>query len=135
MFQNKKTGTFLVAQWLRLRTPNSGGLGLIPRQGTRSHMHATTKGSHATTKDPPHHRNEGASKPQLRIPPATTKTRCNEINNFFFKRENQNLKRCGEHKKNFKYLIKKNKKTTLRTNKSSSLAVKSVSNMDNRKKC
>ncbi|TEA25323.1 hypothetical protein DBR06_SOUSAS21410020, partial [Sousa chinensis] len=28
----------LVAQWLRLRTPNAGGPGLIPGQGTRSHM-------------------------------------------------------------------------------------------------
>ncbi|TEA28488.1 hypothetical protein DBR06_SOUSAS2010115, partial [Sousa chinensis] len=28
----------LVVQWLRLCTPNAGGLGLIPRQGTRSHM-------------------------------------------------------------------------------------------------
>ena len=30
--------TFLVVQWLRLCTPNSGGLDLIPAQGTRSHM-------------------------------------------------------------------------------------------------
>ncbi|TEA40985.1 hypothetical protein DBR06_SOUSAS9010008, partial [Sousa chinensis] len=28
----------LVVQWLRLRTPNAGGPGLIPGQGTRSHM-------------------------------------------------------------------------------------------------
>ena len=35
--------TSLVAQWLRLWDPNAGGLGLIPGQGTRSHMHATTK--------------------------------------------------------------------------------------------
>ncbi|TEA38740.1 hypothetical protein DBR06_SOUSAS610094, partial [Sousa chinensis] len=42
----------LVAQWLRLHTPNAGGPGLIPGQGTRSHMHATTKSSHATTKEP-----------------------------------------------------------------------------------
>ena len=38
-----------MVQWLRLHTPNAGGLGLIPAQGTRSHMlqlkilHATTK--------------------------------------------------------------------------------------------
>ena len=32
-----------MAQWLRLHAPNAGGLGLIPGQGTRSHMHATTK--------------------------------------------------------------------------------------------
>ena len=29
-------GTFLV-QWLKLQTPNAGGPGLIPGQGTRSH--------------------------------------------------------------------------------------------------
>ena len=46
------TGTSLVVQWIRLRTPNAGGLGSIPGQGTRSHMHATTKSSHATTKEP-----------------------------------------------------------------------------------
>ena len=28
----------MVVQWLRLCTPNAGGLGLIPSQGTRSHM-------------------------------------------------------------------------------------------------
>ena len=31
-------GTPLVAQWQRLQAPNAGGLGLIPGQGTRSHM-------------------------------------------------------------------------------------------------
>ena len=31
-------GTSLVVQWLRLHTPNAGGSGLIPGQGTRSHM-------------------------------------------------------------------------------------------------
>ena len=30
--------TSLVVQWLRLFTPNAGGLGLIPGQETRSHM-------------------------------------------------------------------------------------------------
>ena len=30
--------TSLVVQWLRFRTANAGGLGLIPGQGTRSHM-------------------------------------------------------------------------------------------------
>ncbi|TEA22658.1 hypothetical protein DBR06_SOUSAS14710058, partial [Sousa chinensis] len=40
----------LVVQWLRLHVPNAGGQGLIPGQGTRSHMHATTKSPHATTK-------------------------------------------------------------------------------------
>ena len=36
-------GTSLVAQWLRLHTPNAGGPGLIPGQGSRSYMHATAK--------------------------------------------------------------------------------------------
>ena len=45
-------GTSLVAQWLRLRAPNAGGLGSIPGQGTRSHMHAATKSLRATTKEP-----------------------------------------------------------------------------------
>ena len=31
-------GTLLVVQWLGLHTPNAGGLGLIPGQGTRSRM-------------------------------------------------------------------------------------------------
>ena len=30
-------GTSLVAQWLRLHTPNAGGLGSVPGQGIRSH--------------------------------------------------------------------------------------------------
>ena len=28
----------MVVQWLRICAPNAGGLGLIPGQGTRSHM-------------------------------------------------------------------------------------------------
>ena len=45
--------SLLVVQWLRLPTPNAGGLGSIPAQGTRSHMprlktlHATTKSQHS----------------------------------------------------------------------------------------
>ena len=31
---------------------NAGDVGLIPGQGTRSHMHAATKSSHAATKGP-----------------------------------------------------------------------------------
>ena len=31
-------GTSLVFQWLRLHAPNARGSGLIPGQGTRSHM-------------------------------------------------------------------------------------------------
>ena len=30
--------TSLVVQWLRLHAPSAGGPGLIPGQGTRSHM-------------------------------------------------------------------------------------------------
>ena len=44
-------GTSLVAQWLRFCAPSAGGLGLIPGQRIRSHMHATTKSLHATTKE------------------------------------------------------------------------------------
>ena len=36
-------------QWLRLHTPNSGGLGLIPGRGTRSHIR---KSLHAGAKRP-----------------------------------------------------------------------------------
>ena len=34
----KSRGTSLVAQWLRLGSPNAGGLGSIPGQGTGSYM-------------------------------------------------------------------------------------------------
>ena len=61
--------TSLVVQWLRLHTPNAGGEGWIPGQGTRYHM--------------PQLR---AHVPQLKIlhaamkiPRATTKTRCKQI--------------------------------------------------------
>ena len=43
-------GTSLMVQWVRLHAPNAGGPGSIPGRGTRSHMHAATKSSHATTK-------------------------------------------------------------------------------------
>ena len=42
----------MVAQWLRIRAPNAGGLRSIPGQGAISHMHAATKSSHVTTKEP-----------------------------------------------------------------------------------
>ena len=48
-------GTSLVIQWLRLCTPNTGGLGSIPGQGTRSHkpqlksLHAMTATWHCQT--------------------------------------------------------------------------------------
>ena len=61
-----------MAQWLRLHAPNAGGPGLIPGQGTRSHRHATTKSSHATTRELVS-RNEGARLLQLRSPRAKTK--------------------------------------------------------------
>ncbi|TEA24087.1 hypothetical protein DBR06_SOUSAS2610027, partial [Sousa chinensis] len=40
----------LVVQWLRLHVPDAGGLGWIPGQGTRSHMHTAAERSHAATK-------------------------------------------------------------------------------------
>ena len=43
--------TSLVAQWIRLHAPNAGGLGSIPGQETRSHMHFTANSSHVTTKE------------------------------------------------------------------------------------
>ena len=49
-FLKKITGTSLVAQWVRCRAPNAGGPGLIPGQGTRSLIHATTKSPHSSTK-------------------------------------------------------------------------------------
>ena len=42
-------GISLIVQWLRHYAPNAGGLGLIPGQGTRSHvqqlkiLHAATE--------------------------------------------------------------------------------------------
>ena len=35
---SRSSGTSLVFQWLRHHTPNAGGPGSIPSQGTRSHM-------------------------------------------------------------------------------------------------
>ena len=37
-FQKVMVRTSLVAQWLRLRSPDAGGPCAIPNQGTRSHM-------------------------------------------------------------------------------------------------
>ena len=54
-------GTFLVVQWLRLLAPNAGGLGSTPGQGTRSHMLQC----------------------RSKIPCATTKTLCSQINKNF----------------------------------------------------
>ena len=55
LIKKGKEGTSLVAQWIRLCAPSAAGLGLIPGQGTRSHMHAATKSSHARTKEPGSH--------------------------------------------------------------------------------
>ena len=38
LLQDLDQGTSLMIQWLRILTPNAGGLGSIPSQGTRSHM-------------------------------------------------------------------------------------------------
>ena len=38
MDKKAMVGNSLVVQWLRLCTPDTGGLGSIPGQGTRSHM-------------------------------------------------------------------------------------------------
>ena len=58
MLVENETGTSLVVQRIRLCAPNAGGPGLIPGQGTRSHMHATT--------EEPACCNKGAGEPQLR---------------------------------------------------------------------
>ena len=36
--ETESRGTSLVVQWPRLQVPNAAKLGLIPGQGTRSHM-------------------------------------------------------------------------------------------------
>ena len=50
--------TSLGLQWLRIHAHNSGGLGLVPAQGTRFHM------------------------PQLKILHATTKTQCCQVTTY-----------------------------------------------------
>ena len=45
-----ETGTSLVVQWVGLHTPDVGGPGSIPGQGTRSGVCATLRVLHATTK-------------------------------------------------------------------------------------
>ena len=48
VIKNLLAGPSLVVQGLRLCTPNTGGLGSIPGQGTRSYMpHAVTKTQHS----------------------------------------------------------------------------------------
>ena len=52
-------GNSLVVQWLKLHTPNAGGPGSIPGQGTRSRM-PQVKILHATTKNPACHNQDPA---------------------------------------------------------------------------
>ena len=47
-------GTFLVVQWLGLHALTAQSPGLIPGQGTRSHMHVATK-SPGRSEDPGSH--------------------------------------------------------------------------------
>ena len=61
-FKPQEGGTSLEVQWPRLCAPSAGGLGSLPGPGTRSHL------------------------PQLRVPPATTKTWHSQINKCFFKK-------------------------------------------------
>ena len=56
-----------MVQWLRLHTPNAGGLSSIPGQRPRSHI------------------------PQLEILHATTKTWHSQINKYLKKRERENV--------------------------------------------
>ena len=56
-------GTSLVVQRLRLCPPSAVGLGLIPRQGTRSYMKQLS-----------------VRTLQLKIPHAATRTQCSHIN-------------------------------------------------------
>ena len=55
IFQNSRKGTSLMVKWVRLWTPNAGGLGSIPGQGTTFRMQ------------------------QLKIPNAKTKTQHSQI--------------------------------------------------------
>ena len=49
-YMGKESGDFPDKK-IRLHAPSTGGPGSIPGQGTRSHMHAAIKSSHATTKE------------------------------------------------------------------------------------
>ena len=61
-----------MVQWLRLCVPNAGGPGLIPGQGTRSHM----------------------LQQQLKMQRAATETRHSQTNTYFFKDVSQTLLKC-----------------------------------------
>ena len=56
-------GTSLVVQWVRLCTSNAGGLGLNPGEGTRTYRMQLR-----------------VHMLQLKIPHATAKTQCSQIN-------------------------------------------------------
>ena len=66
-------GTLLVAQWLRLCTPNGGGLGSTPSQGSRAHMlqlralMLQLKIPHAITKTWRNQMKKREEKPQLQV--------------------------------------------------------------------
>ena len=66
-----------MVQWLRLRTPNAGGPGLIPGQGTVNRPHV----------------------PQVQTPQATTKSWCSQINEInVFLRKKKWATKPGEDK-------------------------------------
>ena len=66
----KEKGTWLVVQWLKFHIPNAGGLGLIPGQGIRSHMMQLR-----------------VRMPHLKIPHATARTWCSQINEYILEKE------------------------------------------------
>ena len=66
---SRHQGTSVVVQWLRLCSPSVGGSGLIPGQGTRSHM------------------------PQLKIPHATAKAWYSQINKYFLRKKEKRSRR------------------------------------------
>ena len=71
---------FLVVQWLRRHATNTGGPGSIPGQGTRSCM------------------------AQLKIPCATTKTWCSQINKYR-KMQSYKKNKVGQHPTTFPGLL------------------------------
>ena len=67
--QETRTGTSMMVQWLRFCTPNAGGPYSIPGQGSQ-----IPKTPNAAVK----------------ILAATTKTRCSQINNYYFLKRKRN---------------------------------------------
>ena len=71
--KNLPAGISLIVQWLRHCAPNTGGLGLIPGQGIRSHMQ------------------------QLKILHAATETHCRKINkNKYIKKKKESACNLGD---------------------------------------